>query len=527
MPADAEGVRSRALGWLAHPVTLAAIALMATNDHLWKQQHGSWWTGKLSDLAGLTFFPALLALFIALAVPRASWRAVVTSAITVTGIGFATVKVTATGALVASAALTSIAGQSVVLADATDLLALPALAIAGWVSQRARQVDGVWVRKVFAVVGLGAGLIASVATSRAEREGLHDVAVTADGTIYALAANTSRQGDKPSWIVVRPGGDETIVATGGWADDIDAHLRERGPAGQLVCLDELRSTCFRPTPGRYGVDRSDDGGETWIAEFSLTDSQWSQLEGSIADAYPKETDLITGGVAVVELDGQTVVLAANGADGLAVRHEDGTWERVGWWGENYQEGVVPMPDDNPRADQGQVPFPLAGGIVGAVLAYIVMAAARRAKHDIGRALVAYGVSAFLLYFATSAALAFLHVAAISEVQARADEPIPGFLMTVTMVVMIGATVGAVALMGWRHRVPFWPAVGWALLAGVGGGLVSVVLDAIAPMDTSMRYGVAAGTSAVLAAWFAWGLRRPRAVVMAWNLQNDEQLLDQG
>jgi hypothetical protein len=45
---------------LLHPIPGVAMGLFALNDHLLKSLHPSFWTGKLSDLAGLVFFPLLL-----------------------------------------------------------------------------------------------------------------------------------------------------------------------------------------------------------------------------------------------------------------------------------------------------------------------------------------------------------------------------------------------------------------------------------------------------------------------------------
>lgn len=44
-----------------HPVVVASIAVLALNDHVWKRALPGLLTGKLSDVAGLVFFPALLA----------------------------------------------------------------------------------------------------------------------------------------------------------------------------------------------------------------------------------------------------------------------------------------------------------------------------------------------------------------------------------------------------------------------------------------------------------------------------------
>lgn len=47
-------------GRLLHPVIALSVALLVLNDHVLKQAYPSWWTGKLSDFAGLIFFPVFL-----------------------------------------------------------------------------------------------------------------------------------------------------------------------------------------------------------------------------------------------------------------------------------------------------------------------------------------------------------------------------------------------------------------------------------------------------------------------------------
>ena len=63
--------QSRLLGisYLIHPVPMTAVLLLALNDHFLKSHFHSFVTGKLSDFAGLFFFPLFLsALF------NLSWR---------------------------------------------------------------------------------------------------------------------------------------------------------------------------------------------------------------------------------------------------------------------------------------------------------------------------------------------------------------------------------------------------------------------------------------------------------------------
>ncbi|HMR11946.1 MAG TPA: hypothetical protein PKA88_39460 [Polyangiaceae bacterium] len=45
---------------LLHPVVLSAVALLLLNDHVFKRLWPSAITGKLSDIAGLVFFPLFL-----------------------------------------------------------------------------------------------------------------------------------------------------------------------------------------------------------------------------------------------------------------------------------------------------------------------------------------------------------------------------------------------------------------------------------------------------------------------------------
>jgi hypothetical protein len=60
------GAQSERASWspleypLLHPVPLFALATLMINDHLLKQYYPGWVTGKLSDIAGMVFFPLFL-----------------------------------------------------------------------------------------------------------------------------------------------------------------------------------------------------------------------------------------------------------------------------------------------------------------------------------------------------------------------------------------------------------------------------------------------------------------------------------
>jgi len=146
---------------LLHPVALGAIGLLLVNDHVLKARWPGWLTGKLSDVAGMVFFPLLLFVivsFVARPPSRAS-RAVLVACAGVTAIAFAAVKTwpvatdafeLALGALrwpLAAAPALALGEQvpalarAVVVRDASDLLALPFVAVAVGIGWRSRALS--------------------------------------------------------------------------------------------------------------------------------------------------------------------------------------------------------------------------------------------------------------------------------------------------------------------------------------------------------------------------------------------------
>lgn len=155
---------------LLHPLAVGALGLLVLNDHLLKAAWPGFVTGKLSDLAGLAFFPILLMSGWELALRAAGrWHRpdarVLVLAILASTVGFVLVKTlpstTATfgwtlglAQWLLSMPIQTLAGQpaaavrpAVVVADPADLIALPAIVLAIWVGRSrlrtARQVSEV------------------------------------------------------------------------------------------------------------------------------------------------------------------------------------------------------------------------------------------------------------------------------------------------------------------------------------------------------------------------------------------------
>lgn len=135
---------------MLHAAPLGALALLVLNDRWWKRAYPSFVTGKLSDVAGLIFFPLLLQAMweIARAFAGASWgpsRRALLVAVVATAVVFGLAKTwppmnalvrTGDAALrwplrlawaVAQHAPAPPVGRSALVLDPTDLAALPAL----------------------------------------------------------------------------------------------------------------------------------------------------------------------------------------------------------------------------------------------------------------------------------------------------------------------------------------------------------------------------------------------------------------
>lgn len=149
-----------------HPIALAAIGLLLVNDHVLKGLWPGWWTGKISDFAGLIFFPLLLQGLWEVGTARRGGLSLsltpLVVAVAASGLAFAAIEVWALAADVAAqaggiaqwpvrAVEAAVRGSPLpgvhavaLTADITDLIALVALAaplVLGW--RRVRRRDSV------------------------------------------------------------------------------------------------------------------------------------------------------------------------------------------------------------------------------------------------------------------------------------------------------------------------------------------------------------------------------------------------
>lgn len=140
-----DGAAVLPIGEALHPVTLLALLVLVANDWVFKPRFGpSVVTGKLSDVAGLVAAPVVLTALVGLALlvakklgarvsPHLTHRRLVASVIA-TGAVFAAIKLWPRASQWFVDAISIVRPASVQL-DRTDLLTLPALAIAYWIGR--------------------------------------------------------------------------------------------------------------------------------------------------------------------------------------------------------------------------------------------------------------------------------------------------------------------------------------------------------------------------------------------------------
>ena len=250
-------ISERAFG---HPAVLLSVLVLLLNDHVLKARFPSFWTGKLSDFAGLFFAPFLAIPILAILTHplRLPAARAADLGFGLAGLLFAGVKLAPAVNAAVSEAVSAFLGRPAAFAlDPTDGIALLVLIPARWLWGRiAREVRGdrrAAPRWAWAVWILA--MAASLATSPCPSPGMVRRVILREGRMYAGLRFVGESGG--TWAFSEDGG-RTWER---FRDPPDALKQEPMDLGWPVqrCRPDAPSECARiPGPGR--VERSRDGG---------------------------------------------------------------------------------------------------------------------------------------------------------------------------------------------------------------------------------------------------------------------------
>jgi hypothetical protein len=309
---------------LGHPASLMSIGLLLLNDHVLKAASPSWLTGKLSDFAGLFFFPFLLALVLGLILDglRVPARATGKLAFGLTAIWFVLIKTAPWANALTEDLVSGLLGiPARIVLDPTDLIALSILWPARQVWIGAGRAPSAWVKWV----GVGMAALATMASSCPPIEYVQRVFVV-DGMLYTGMSYGSGSGRS---VAQRAGNTQAWTRI----DDPPAELAER--ANQTVglpltvCDPSDSRVCYRIS-GDEQVERSTDGGNTWQVDWQIPPGRRAYMgryPGGLIRLCAKPLDVGPYDMAFVDEGTHHTLVVAAGNEGVLARQADGSWRR--------------------------------------------------------------------------------------------------------------------------------------------------------------------------------------------------------
>ncbi|HZW02344.1 MAG TPA: hypothetical protein VFF68_00335 [Anaerolineaceae bacterium] len=304
-----------ALGLLAHPASLAAMAVMLLNDLVLRRLVPSWWTGKLSDVAYLFFMPFVTAALLAWLVPGQGDR----HERRVRRLAFAAVALAFTlgklhPAINNSAAdfIQSLLGLPVqITADPTDLLTLPVLGLAWLLWVRRPDLPRFSFPQPARWVLLPLAAFLTLANSAAPSAGITDLVAEGD-RIFASGYFTT-------W----SSADGGLTWQEGPKTSYSPFTNGEGDGAEKVLA--IPDTEIRYRYDDRVIERSEDGGASWQADYepaAFHEAERAYLEKttSVNESYsPTPID------AVYDPASGNVIFSM-GHRGVLVRLASGEWQ---------------------------------------------------------------------------------------------------------------------------------------------------------------------------------------------------------
>jgi hypothetical protein len=307
------GTFERALACLVSPISLAAMAVLALNDQVFKRiWPAAWLSGKLSDLSGL-FLLALLGTALAGLLPFLRNRPALAGVLACLGVGlgFALIK---TDALAGAWVVTHLGVRLV--RDPTDLIALVVLPLAAWMMASTGAPSS--SHKTWGYAALAMASLLLLADAAAPDLGILCLSVENGKTLAAVAgygvSYTSHDGGL-TW--------QNTAA----AQTLPASNCENTLSNQVTIIASPDGSIrFRITPDQSVESQAGTNG-VWKKEYNLKPLNVRE------QAYIQKTR--SGNIYFANLPLNTVfdpnsgnLVLAMGQDGVLVRKPDGSWLAV-------------------------------------------------------------------------------------------------------------------------------------------------------------------------------------------------------
>ena len=309
---------------LRHPITWLSIGLLVINDHVLKVLVPSWLTGKLSDFAGLYFFPFLLAVAFGLVIRRAPIKTIGALAFGITALWFTLIKTTIWGNGMTEEFVSRLLGVPVqIVLDPTDLIALVSLFPAWRLWNRQKQTQPTrlgWV-------ALGVASLAVLATTPPPPLPVVKRLVSSENIVYARLDQQSYYGGSTLNVPYASSSDGGFTWSSQSAQTVPSGIDSERGEQFVLCHPTDSKLCFRL--GNEQVDQSNDGGTTWQVGWNIPlgrkvymDRIHCGLLGCTKTINMGPYDMVF----VRQGDGYALDVAL-GNEGVLVRTADGKWNR--------------------------------------------------------------------------------------------------------------------------------------------------------------------------------------------------------
>ncbi len=248
-----------ALKALSHPLSLFAIVILLVNDHILKVVMPSSLTGKLSDFAGLFFFPFLLAGLLGWVGERVGFssRPIARIAFGMTALWFAGIKtIPAWNTFTAEVAEVFLGHPTFYVLDPTDLISLVVLPFAWNLWRRMEEERRSVSIKPLQVFAFGLAVVGTMASQPCPPELKVQRVVNFENTLYVYF----EQFDPPFFSSMDYGNSWQRV------DEMPLFVSEELQTSRTFpiqeCVTNNPQTCYRITGDTY-IEVSQDGGKTW------------------------------------------------------------------------------------------------------------------------------------------------------------------------------------------------------------------------------------------------------------------------